>query len=287
MVFTTDGVPLHGLTGGYGTERRVEFIIPHAERKAGVAHFYIEASCNELFGQNGMDPPDQNRFYKLNSADLVVPNMEAWRLKWDFDLLHQVVNDLPEDTPLHKRCQYVANEIMNVFKTGDLDSMAPCRKLAEEILGKDWEKDIQKDSERAEKQTGTLWAVGHWYVYCSTELIQSHRHCLALALLGDSAKVGTLLVDPARPDGPLPRAPLLRYSGATVQVARGTLPIPLYPPQGKGIGRCIPASRRDMGRDGLQHAIWRGVGATVPVWTALFREPFRRPQYSLCSARYM
>ena len=162
MVFTTDGKPLHGLTGGFGSERRVEFIIPHAERKAGVAHYYIEASCNELFGQNGMEPPDQNRFYTLNSADLVVPNMEAWRLKWDFDLLHQVVNDLPGDTPLNKRCLYVANEIMNVFKTKDLDSIAPCRKVAEEILGKDWEKELQKDSERAEKQTGTLWAVGHW-----------------------------------------------------------------------------------------------------------------------------
>jgi alpha-mannosidase len=60
------------------------------------------------------------------------------------------------------RCQYVANEIMNTFKRGDLGSVAKCRKLAEEILGEGWEKEIDKESDKAHKQTGTLWAVGHW-----------------------------------------------------------------------------------------------------------------------------
>ncbi|KAK4688271.1 alpha-mannosidase, partial [Tremellales sp. Uapishka_1] len=164
MVFTTDGDPLHGLTGGYGGDRRVEFIIPPKARQAGVAHYYIEASCNGMFGINDMDPPDPNRYYRLNSADLVVPNMEAWRLMWDFDCLHQIVQQLPDDSSLCMRAQFAANQIMNVFQEGKYESIAKCRKVAETVLGTDWEKEVAKESDKAEKQGGTLWGVGHCHI---------------------------------------------------------------------------------------------------------------------------
>ncbi|OCF58446.1 alpha-mannosidase [Kwoniella mangroviensis CBS 10435] len=164
MVYTVEGDPIHGLTGGFGGDRRVEFIIPPEMRDAGVGHLYIEASCNGMFGINDMDPPDPNRYYRLNSADLVVPNMEAWRLMWDFNAIHQVYNTLPDDSPLSKHSLYVANEIMNVFKRGSLESVGKCRRLAEEILGKGWEKQVGKDSEDADKQKGTLWGVGHCHI---------------------------------------------------------------------------------------------------------------------------
>ncbi|KAK1922964.1 alpha-mannosidase [Papiliotrema laurentii] len=164
MVYTTQGDPIHGLTGGFDEARRVEFIIPDKARKAGVAHYYIEASCNEMFGQNGMDPPDQNRYYRLNSADLVVPNMEAWRVLWDFDTLHQLVNDLPGDSSLAKRAMWAANEMMNVFEEGNPESLPRCRKVAEMVLGEGWPKEIEEDSKSASKQTGTLWAIGHCHI---------------------------------------------------------------------------------------------------------------------------
>jgi alpha-mannosidase len=160
-----------GLTGGFDEARRVEFIIPDEARKAGVAHYYIEASCNEMFGQNGMDPPDQNRYYRLNSADLVVPNMEAWRVLWDFDTLHQLVNDLPGDSSLAKRAMWAANEMMNVFEEGNPESLPRCRKVAEMVLGEGWSKEIEEDSKSASKQTGTLWAIGHWYVPCVAQVL--------------------------------------------------------------------------------------------------------------------
>jgi hypothetical protein len=47
-----------GLTGGWSWDRRLEFIIPEKDRKKGVGHYYIEASCNGMFGQNGENPPD-------------------------------------------------------------------------------------------------------------------------------------------------------------------------------------------------------------------------------------
>jgi alpha-mannosidase len=154
--------PPIGLTGGYGEDRRVEFIIPSSDRKKGVAHYYVEASCNGMFGQNGTDAPDPNRYYQLNSADLVVLNMDAWRVLWDFDTLHQLNNDLPGDSSLSKRALWAANEMMNVFVEGDVDSLKRCREVAEMVLGKEWEKDIEKDSKSADKQDGSLWGVGHW-----------------------------------------------------------------------------------------------------------------------------
>lgn len=39
-------------------DRRVDFIIPEKDRKAGIGHYIIEASCNRMFGQNNEAPPD-------------------------------------------------------------------------------------------------------------------------------------------------------------------------------------------------------------------------------------
>jgi hypothetical protein len=92
-----------GITGGYGGDRRVEYIIPPEARKEGVHEFIIESSCNGMFGVpwNGdtIQPPDMNRFFSLASADLVVPNMEAWGLLWDFQTLRELVDSLPGNTP--------------------------------------------------------------------------------------------------------------------------------------------------------------------------------------------
>ena len=47
MIYSTDGVPLQGLTGGSGGDRRVEYILPVKE---GTFEFVIEMSCNGMFG---------------------------------------------------------------------------------------------------------------------------------------------------------------------------------------------------------------------------------------------
>ena len=47
-----------GLTGGFEGDRRVEFILPSSARKGSSVTYYIEASCNGMFGQSGIDPPD-------------------------------------------------------------------------------------------------------------------------------------------------------------------------------------------------------------------------------------
>jgi alpha-mannosidase len=39
-----------GITGGYGGDRRVEYIIPPAARAKGSHSIIIESSCNGMFG---------------------------------------------------------------------------------------------------------------------------------------------------------------------------------------------------------------------------------------------
>ena len=62
MVFTTNGTPLQGITGGYGGDRRVDHIIPSSAVKKGTYSIVIESSCNGMFGVpwNGdtIAPPD-------------------------------------------------------------------------------------------------------------------------------------------------------------------------------------------------------------------------------------
>ena len=171
LIYTPEGITVHGLTGGHDEIRRVEYIIPDADRKKGTSEFFIEASCNEMFGQNRNDlgKSDPNRRYKLESADLVVINMDAQRLIWDFDALYSLNNVLPAESPLNKKAEWVANKIMNTFDAKDLSCLTRCRKIAQEVLGEGWEKQIAKESQHSSRGNGQVWALGHWRVLSFTE----------------------------------------------------------------------------------------------------------------------
>ncbi|KAF6748244.1 alpha-mannosidase [Ephemerocybe angulata] len=167
MIYSVEGVPLQGITGGFDGDRRVEHIVPQEARDKGVYEFVIESSCNGMFGVpltgDTIDPPDPNRFFTLASADLVVPNQEAWRLLWDFEALKQIISEVPGNTVLQNKALVVANEIMNVFGRGDAAGVKRARKLAEEIFGEGWESkgaDIYKEGpERA-----AIWGIGHCHI---------------------------------------------------------------------------------------------------------------------------
>lgn len=104
-----------------------------------------------------------NRHFSLASADIVVPNQEAWGLLWDFQTLREIVDTLPGNTSLQNKALTVANEIMNVFDKGDVASLTRCRKLAEQVFGEAWEKksDAIYD-EGAEK--AAIWGIGHCHI---------------------------------------------------------------------------------------------------------------------------
>lgn len=62
MIFDTAGTPLQGITGGFGGDRRVEYIIPMDARTKGTHDFIIESSANGMFGVpwdgDTIAPPD-------------------------------------------------------------------------------------------------------------------------------------------------------------------------------------------------------------------------------------
>jgi alpha-mannosidase len=169
MIYTKDGTPIQGITGGYGFDRRVEHIIPAAARSAGIYEIVIESTCNGMFGVpldgDTISPPDPNRYFALASADIVVPNQEAWRLMWDFNTLKQITQTLSGSTPLQNQALSVANEIMNTFDNRDPSTIAKCRKLAEQVFGKDWdEKAGDIYSEGPAKHDRKVWGIGHCHI---------------------------------------------------------------------------------------------------------------------------
>ncbi|KZT66211.1 glycoside hydrolase family 38 protein [Daedalea quercina L-15889] len=167
MIFTTDGTPLQGITGGWGGDRRVEFILPPEARKARKLDFVIESSCNGMFGipWNGdtIEHPDMNRYFRLATADLVVPNQDAWRLLWDFQTLREISETLPGNTSLQNKALVTANAIMNAFDKDDLGSIARGRKLAESVFGEGWDGKSDKIYEEGPKEAA-IWGIGHCHI---------------------------------------------------------------------------------------------------------------------------
>jgi alpha-mannosidase len=167
MIYTTDGTPLQGITGGFGGDRRVEYIFPPDARKRGTHSFVAEATCNGMFGVpwNGdtIQPPDPNRYFQLASADLVVPNMAAWGLLWDFTTLRELIETLPGNSTLQNKALTVSNAIMNTFYKKDPESIPAARKLANEVFGENWEErgvGIYEDG----PQEAQVWGIGHCHI---------------------------------------------------------------------------------------------------------------------------
>jgi alpha-mannosidase len=158
MIYDLGGTPLQGITGGYDHDRRVEHIIPPSAVKAGLYQIVIESSCNGMFGVSGIGPPDQNRYFSLASADLVVPNQEAWRLLWDYETLRQISDTLPGHTPTQNQALLLQNKIVNTFRVDDHSTIGACRKIAEELLGDGWE---AKGADIYDKNVGaSVWGIG-------------------------------------------------------------------------------------------------------------------------------
>lgn len=87
MIWTEHGEPLQGLTGG---GERIEWILPKEFRDGKEHVFYVEMACNGMFGNatsDSIQPPDPNRYFQLQKADIVAVDMEARQLKVDFNIV--------------------------------------------------------------------------------------------------------------------------------------------------------------------------------------------------------
>jgi hypothetical protein len=159
----------------------------------------------------------------------------AWRLLWDFQLLRGLVDEMPRDGPLQNKALWVANKIQDTFRQDDPATIGECRRIAQEVLGKDWDKleeGVYEQGNRKDRDDTALWSLGHCHIdvsrTCAASVIRSPmpprlsrlRGCGLVSAtqhlqhdspwayspfsLGHAAKGRALLDNAARSDGALP-----------------------------------------------------------------------------------
>lgn len=137
MVWTHDGKPLQGLTGG---GERVEWIMPSSFRDGEEHTIYIEMACNGMFGNapggDSIQPPNPNKYFQLVKADICAVNMDARQLWIDTWIIGDAAREFPEDSWEQHKALNVVTDIINAFRLGDKDSIKQCRNIATQYLGK-------------------------------------------------------------------------------------------------------------------------------------------------------
>ncbi|KAF7594494.1 Glycoside hydrolase, 38 vacuolar alpha mannosidase [Aspergillus hancockii] len=99
LVWTDDGHPLQGLTGG---GERIEWLIPDAWRDGKEHTFYIEMACNGMFGNapggDSIQPPSPDKYFTLDKAQITAVNLEARALFYDFWIIGDAAREFPGDS---------------------------------------------------------------------------------------------------------------------------------------------------------------------------------------------
>ncbi|RUP49391.1 hypothetical protein BC936DRAFT_142630 [Jimgerdemannia flammicorona] len=228
LIFSTDGVPLQGLTGGRDQARH-QFLITHFALPGQKFEYYIELAANGMFGvgSTGM-VPDPNRYFYLQTADLVVPNKRAWALYHDFEIIRSFIHDTPENTQRQHDALYAANEIVNVFKPGDDNSIERGLSIASEWLRK-----------RGGDGQHRVTAIGNCHIG------KYLQHCLALALCRNQTQGRPFMVQPDPSDGPLPGLQVRVLAGATVRIFARELSHTLRAGEGQDSGGAVYSDWRD------------------------------------------
>jgi alpha-mannosidase len=135
-VWTEDGVPLQGLTGG---GERVEWIIPDSFRDGKEHVIYIEMACNGMFGNapggDGIQPPDPEKFFQLSKAEICAVNLQARQLYIDIWIIGDAAREFPQESWEQHKALNVATSIIDAFVPGSKESLVKCRKIAREYLG--------------------------------------------------------------------------------------------------------------------------------------------------------
>ncbi|PHH60418.1 hypothetical protein CDD81_1696 [Ophiocordyceps australis] len=162
MVWSHDGMPLQGLTGG---DERIEWIIPKAMRDGKEHVIYIEMACNGMFGnapsgRPSIAPPAPDRYFSLSKANIAAPNVPARALYFDMWELGDAARELPEDSAEETKALAVAMEIIDTFQVDNQESILQCRRLAQQIIGPD------VDSHRVYDvgKEGTVFGIGHCHI---------------------------------------------------------------------------------------------------------------------------
>lgn len=161
LIWTEDGVPLQGLTGG----DRTEWIIPRSFRDGKFHAFYIEMACNGMFGNapggDSIQPPDPNKYFTLWKAEIVAVNEEARQLYIDFWIIGDAAREFSESTWESHEALQLCNKIIDTFIAGEgsQESIVECRKIASKYIG-----DVDSSKVYDTGKEHLIYAIGNCHI---------------------------------------------------------------------------------------------------------------------------
>ncbi|PNS13952.1 Alpha-mannosidase [Sphaceloma murrayae] len=138
LVWSEDGEPLQGLTGN---GERSQWILPKKFYDGKTHVIYVEMACNAMFGNapggDSIQPPKEDRYFQLHTADIVAIDLEARQLYIDFWIIGDASREFPEDSWEEHEAQQVCNRIIDTFVAGNGShgSIVAARKIAQEYIG--------------------------------------------------------------------------------------------------------------------------------------------------------
>ena len=111
---------------------RAQYPVLLASQGGEQLELYIEVACNGMFGvgSNGMiNPPDPNRTFTLEQAELATFDRQADTLIRQLRLLHGVAKELGEDSHRGNEAMLVANRMLNLIDAEDPSTYAAAVQL--------------------------------------------------------------------------------------------------------------------------------------------------------------
>ncbi|XP_048724339.2 alpha-mannosidase 2C1 isoform X1 [Caretta caretta] len=146
----TQGLTKEGEKTSYILTEGLEEAEPHS------LTVYVEVACNGLFGAGKgslIAPPDPDKKFTLNKAELVVFNRDVHELLVDFEILVDMAKLLGEENQRSFQTLYVANQMVNLLDVTDPSTFPAVRQLASSVFS-------QKNGESQH----TIHAMGHCHI---------------------------------------------------------------------------------------------------------------------------
>ncbi|MCD4753030.1 MAG: hypothetical protein K8R40_08165 [Anaerolineaceae bacterium] len=167
-----DGNPMQGLTGSTPNNpwmvTRPDYELSKSARGGEMGVLYIEVAVNHLFGVGGGGPEIEHVVGWLRQAELAIFDRDAWDLYWDFVVVADMAQELPEGTPRKGQAMRVANTMIDTIRLDDHSTWAPARTIAAEFF-----------AEKNGEGQHNLSAIGNAHIDTAWlwPLAETHRKC--------------------------------------------------------------------------------------------------------------
>ena len=175
-VWDMKGQPLQGLTGSGNSwvsgSIRPEYRLVKKLMGEKKLRVYIEVACNGLFG-NSFNTSDINLTGYLRKAEIAIFDPQAWDLLWDFQVIADMAEHLPADSPRGGQALYAANAMINAIDLEDPSTWENGRQIAADFFAAH-----NGDSQHqlsavghAHIDTAWLWPLGRNHAEMCTNLL--------------------------------------------------------------------------------------------------------------------